>query len=322
MFVLLAFLACLGSSTGPVLWNDPGRVELVDFTSGAGGTKMAPAPPFSFVREASGGTSPKAIVRDANNIHWRLKGGIEGRVEAFITRLVAALGYYAEPTYFLAKGQVHNLKPVGRASSFLKQDGSFTYASLERIDPTARFSPDKHWTWSKSPFAGSSQLKGLKILVMLLSNWDNKDHRDLHKGSNTSVLSCGSQDVYFVNDWGQALGMWGRGGIFGRHTLYDCESFSRQTAAFVKGVKDGYVQFGYEGQHTADFKNGVTVDDVRWLMQYLGRVTDAQIRTGLMVSGASKSEEECFARALRERIEQLRRIAADQHTQARPTTRP
>jgi hypothetical protein len=44
------------------------------------------------------------------------------------------------------------------------------------------------------------------------------------------------------------------------------------------------------------------------LMQYLGRITDAQIRTGLLVSGASREEQDCFAGAIRKRIERLRQV--------------
>ena len=35
---------------------------------------------------------------------------------------------------------------------------------------------------------------------------------------------------------------------------------------FVAGVKEGLVQFGFGGEHTADFKNDIRVADVRWLM--------------------------------------------------------
>jgi hypothetical protein len=48
---------------------------------------------------------------------------------------------------------------------------------------------------------------------------------------------------------------------------------------------------------------------VRWLMQYLGRITDAQLRAGLEASGASRSQAVCFQHGLRARIERLRRLA-------------
>ena len=320
MMVLLALALCLGVTEGKsVLWTDPGRVEIIDFTQAIGGAAFAPAPPFQFVDEDDAGTSPKILVRDAKGVTWRIKGGLEVRAETFVTRMVSALGYFAETTYFLAKGKVEGAPSrLGRAAGFMQADGTFTFASLERREERAEFLKDEKWTWDRSPFRGSRELKGLKILVMLFSNWDNKDARDEYKGSNTSVVSCGTGKVYFVNDWGQTLGRWGHGGFFGRHSMWDCPAYEAQTRQFVLGVRDGQVRFGYVGQHTEAFRRGITVEDVRWLMQYLGRITESQIRTGLLVSGASRMEEDCFTRSLLDRIEQLRRVALTDVSAARP----
>ena len=46
-----------------------------------------------------------------------------------------------------------------------------------------------------------------------------------------------------------------------------------------------------------------------WLMRYLGRITDTQLRAGLRASGATPDETECFTRAVRARIDELRRVA-------------
>jgi hypothetical protein len=314
MIAAIAFIACLGTAgdNKPILWADPGRVETIDFTKGSDRPEAAPVAPFQFVQEDWKGTSPKVIVRDARGIEWRVKGGLEVRAETFVTRLVAALGYYTETTYFLARGRIEGVAGLRRASGFVKPDGTFTYAAFERRDPNGRFTREK-WTWSHSPFTGTAQLNGLKILVMLVSNWDNKDARDEYNGSNTSVLSCGEgadrQRVFFVNDWGQTLGRWASGRIFGRNSMWNCTDFEAQTPSFVLGTQGRNVRFGFSGQHTNDFKQGITADDVRWLMQYLGRVTDAQLRAGLLASGATREEEECFARSLRARIEQLRKVS-------------
>jgi hypothetical protein len=86
---------------------------------------------------------------------------------------------------------------------------------------------------------------------------------------------------------------------------WDCGAFTAQTKSFVQGHQGRYVRFGFTGQHTDDFKNDITVEDVRWLMRYLGRVTDAQIQDGLKGSGATPQETACFASQLRERINLL-----------------
>jgi hypothetical protein len=77
----------------------------------------------------------------------------------------------------------------------------------------------------------------------------------------------------------------------------------------VTGVEGGNVRFGCEGKHTYDIREGIRVSDVRWLMGYLGRISDDQIRDGLRAAGATAEESNCLASALRERITQLKRVA-------------
>lgn len=318
MLGILALLACFGNATDgkAVFWTAPGSVENIDLSTAHGGKDLEPKPPFQFIKEETGGTSPKVTVRDAAGAEWRVKGGLEARPETFVTRFIRALGYYTETMYFLPAGRIEGITKLERASGFVKPDGSFTYASFERLEPHLRFAEGEHWTYRESPFKSTPQFQGLKILVMLVSNWDNKDARDRRRGSNTSILHCkdnGSETrIHFVNDWGQTLGRWGHSGIFGRTSMWDCRSYTAQTESFVTRVEGLYVRFGFAGQHTGDFKNDITVDDVRWLMQYLGRITDAQIRSGLLASGATTAEQDCFTKALRDRIEQLRRVADPQ----------
>src|SRR5262249_34668031 len=108
------------------------------------------------------------------------------------------------------------------------------------------------------------------------------------------------------DDWGASLGKWG--GTFS-WTKWDCEGFAKQTPQFVKRAADGSLQWGFEGKNRRKVTS-VTAQDVRWLLQYLGRVTDKQIREGLAASGATPQEVQCFAQALRQRIDQLRQVSA------------
>jgi hypothetical protein len=78
-----------------------------------------------------------------------------------------------------------------------------------------------------------------------------------------------------------------------------------QSDDFVKGVKNGEVQWGYSGQHTDAIRDGIPVAHVQWLMGYLGKLSSTQIRAALRSSGASPNEEECFSRAIRMRISAL-----------------
>jgi len=114
-------------------------------------------------------------------------------------------------------------------------------------------------------------------------------------------------DVYYVTDWGQSFGSWGTWFGFGRSN-WNCADYSRENAQLVGSDRHGRLTFGYRGQHTDDFTAGIGREDVRWLADRIRDVTDGQIRTGLRASGASPEEEECFAKALRDRIERLERV--------------
>jgi hypothetical protein len=302
--VLSATLPLLGADRFQVtLWEDPGRVEILDLYHGPGGRGHVPRPPFRYISKQSSGSTEKVIVIDSRNRIWDVKFGAEARPEVLATRLVWAVGYYADPTYLVAKGHIR-----GRV---------FRDARFELRDPKLKFRPDMEWSWADNPFVGTRELNGLRVLVMLLSDWDNKDRRD-HEG-NTGVLQhrlrVGRQVTYYVTDWGASMGRWG--GFFTREK-WDCEGYAAQTPEFVKADTHNHFNWGYKGKHAREFKDDITISDVRWLMTYLGRVRDSQIQNALRAAGASPHESRCFARSLRERIEQLRRLS---HASSNPAGR-
>jgi hypothetical protein len=297
-----------------VIWRDPGDVAERDFVGGPGGRSGAPAPPFRFLEEQFGGSSPSMTVEDAVGRRWRVKWGNEVRSEAFAVRLVWALGYFAESTYYLPLGEITGAEGLTRAQECVDSAGRFVDARFEIEEPDHVLMFDEHsWAWNENPFVGTRELNGLKILTMLLSNWDSKDVRDVVRGSNTAIFECrlpdgGLEARYLIIDWGGALGRWGSTLL--TRGRWDCEAFRAQTPQLVNDVRDdGIVVWGYTGQRTVDVVREVGVKDVRWLMQYLGRVRDEQLRDGLLASGATEEEAECFTSALRERIEILRVVA-------------
>ncbi|MBO0858269.1 MAG: hypothetical protein J2P21_07375 [Chloracidobacterium sp.] len=296
----------------PVIWSDPGAVEKLDFVGGIGGRGNAPKPPFTFIDESMSGSNPKVRVLDANGVKWVAKFGPEVNAETFATRLAWAAGYYVEPDYFLPNGKIEKVGSLTRARKFVRQDGSFTAARFERHHDKGvkKLEDEESWDWMKNPFIGTKELNGLKVIMMLVSNWDNKDVRDVSRGSNTAIYrtktGLGMEDRYLISDWGGSMGKWG--GLITREK-WDCNGFHVQTKDFVKGVKGDQVEFGYSGQHTAGFKDGIRVTDVKWVSQYLGRITDDQLRMGLQASGASSQEVACFTQSVRDRINQLLKVA-------------
>ena len=67
---------------------------------------------------------------------------------------------------------------------------------------------------------------------MLLSNWDNKDIRDAaSRGTNTAIFQKDDQLIFFIDDWGGAMGNWGK---FFTRSKWDAQDFMRQSGDFVR----------------------------------------------------------------------------------------
>lgn len=295
------------------LWTDPGEVESLDMIGGPGGSAQAPVAPFRFIEEHSTGTQPCVSVHDANGRRWRVKWGHEVPCETFAVRLAWACGYFAEVTHLVTSGTIEGAGPLSRAASCLDETGCFVDGRFELDDPEVeKFFEEHSWSWTDNPFVGTPQLAGLKVLLMLISDWDNKDQRDVARGSNTAIyvtrVSRWKREAqYLIVDWGGSMGRWGNTVV--TRGRWDAEGFAAQTPQFVTGVASGFVQFGFTGQRTGDARANILVEDVRWLCLYLGRITDDQLRAALTASGATPEEMESFTQSLRARIKQLQDIS-------------
>lgn len=302
-------------SVQAVIWRDPGDVSRLDLAAGPGGADGAPHPPFRFLEEHLSGSQPCISVRDSRGRCWRIKWGGEVHAEALATRLVWAAGYFVETTYYLPEGRIEAVPPaLQRSSECLHEDGRFERARFELDEENVIKHFDEHsWAWNDNPFVGTPELNGLKLVMMWLSNWDAKDVRDVARGSNTAVFEHTGADGlrearYLIIDWGGAFGRWGRSVM--TRGRWDSEGFAAESESFVVGVDDGFVTLGYTGQRTGDIAGGIAVDDVRWLMRTLGRLSDTQIAAAIRASGGTVAEVATFTRALRSRLEQLRAVAA------------
>jgi hypothetical protein len=283
-----------------VLWRDPAHL---------GPPPAPPRPPFTFLREDRSGTQPKLFARDAAGRVWNVKFGNEVKTESFCWRVVRACGYFVEPSFYLPEGRLEGFRGLRRAAPALSPDGRFRSARFQLRDPNLRFLAGKSWRWDRPPWVGRKELSGLKILIMLFSNWDNKDARAGKGGPNTGIFerreNGKTEYLYAFTDWGSGMGRWGPGS---RQTDWNCEDYAAQTPEFVK--RTGRIAaFAWEGAINEGFRDSIPREHVRWLMQYLGRITDAQLRADLSSSGASAGEAQCFANAIRARLEQLAAVA-------------
>ncbi len=292
------------------IWRDPGDISNADLAAGPG---EPPQPPFQFIEEHATGSQPTVSVRDGKGKEWRVKWGAEVRTETFGTRLAWALGYFAEQTHFLADGEIHGAHDLKRAKDCIDEHHRFAEARFELTgEPDVVKHFDAHgWAWNDNPFVGSHELNGLKILMMLLSNWDNKDVRDVARGSNTAIFDTasthGREARYLIIDWGAALGAWGSNVV--QRGRWNPEAYAAQNELFVTGVEGELVKWGYQGQRTTDITYDITVEDVRWFYKLAGALSDDQLRAAFRASGATAEEVELFTAALSGRIEKLRDVA-------------
>jgi hypothetical protein len=296
-----------------VIWRNPGPAESRDLAAGPGGRDGAPAPPFTFVEEHGTGSFPCVSVRDSRGRTWRVKWGDEVHTEAFAARFAWAAGYFVEVNYFVPSGRIEAAGALQRAGECIGADGAFQNARFELDEPGVIKHFDEHsWAWNDNPFVGTHELNGLKVVMMLLSNWDNKDVRDVARGSNTAIFEYRmGRDVlearYLIIDWGAALGTWGNNVL--SRGRWDCRAYAAQTDQFVLGMDGARVLWGYKGQRTADAIMDITREDVQWLHQYVGGLTDEQIAAGLRASGGTETEIADFTRALRARLDKLGAVA-------------
>ncbi len=292
------------------LWRDPGDVSKLDFGGSVGAPVNAPKPPFTFVREDLSGTQPKIFVKDASGATWNVKFGYEVRPESFCWRVVRACGYFAEPSFFIASGKLQAFQPTKRKDPSLRDDGSFTSARFQYRDPDLTFLEDKNWYFDRPPFGGTKELSGLKILIMLFSNWDNKDARVGASGPNTAIFELkkpyGTRYIYAFTDWGAGLGSMGGAG----RTDWRCAPFTGQSAHWVQRGPRGGLVFNYDGNINQGFRTGIPPSHAAWFLKYLGAITDPQLHAALLASGATEGDAACFTSALRERIGELREAVA------------
>jgi hypothetical protein len=103
------------------------------------------------------------------------------------------------------------------------------------------------------------------------------------------------------------MGKWG--GFFQRDK-WNPAGYLQQTKRFARSGPEQMIEWGYRGKHGTDITSGISAEDVRWLLTYLSRVTDEELRAGLRASGASEPVIEVYTQSIRDRIIQLQRLAA------------
>ena len=271
----------------PVMWKDPTNLESRNLILGAGGEEMKPdISRVTFIEQKSGGYSTKYRVKDAKGNEWIAKVGKEAQTDTAANRLLWALGYETEIAYLIphlkieGKGEYDNVRLEARPAS-VKRAGN--------------------WMWENNPFKESPEFRGLKILMVMLNNWDMKD-------DNNEILAMrgdttGEDELrYIISDLGATFGK--TGGVFSR-SRNDVPDYVK--AEFIKKVNGDVIDFSYSGKNQKLF-DGLTVADARWLNNLLKRLSDDQIKDAFRSANYSAEDVDLLAGALRERINALAKL--------------
>ncbi|HEV7891489.1 MAG TPA: hypothetical protein VGP08_12670 [Pyrinomonadaceae bacterium] len=272
----------------PVLWRntDPSRLDL---SAGPGGPGMRPATRrLRFLKEEKGGWSKKFRVRDSNGREWIAKLGKESQSETAAVRLVWAAGYVTEINYLVPRVTIPGKGTFENVRFELRPKGG-----VKRLD---------EWSWKQNPFSGTRELEGLKVLMVMLNNWDLKDV------NNVVIYAPGGRGGgelrYVISDLGATLGKTGGGGPLWRLTRSRNNPEDFADSKFIDKVEDGYVNFHFTGVNKGLFEK-VRVDHARWIGKRLSRLTDGQLHAIFRAANYTPDETRLLARVIRGRINEL-----------------
>lgn len=297
-----------------LIWKKPASAARI-LRNGPDGVDRRPRPPLRFLEEDLGGTNAKVRLADATGAEWIAKWAEEVHSETFASRLAAAAGYFVRTAYFVPRGKIAGCKDLGRAQNAIDDDGEFESAVFKRIAKGEPYMEGHNWGWGYNPFLdtadGVRKLNGLKAMLMLVSNWDAKDARNVDAGPNTAIYEVKRRSRveyrYAFDDWGGSMGRWGN--AFTR-SKWDPAGFDLQTKDFIRGLDDdGFIEWGYSGKNVDDVKHGITPSDIAWLLEQIGAVKQPDFEAGLRDAGAGVEETALFASSLCSRLAQMEQIA-------------
>ena len=269
----------------PILWRAPQDISSRNLFLGPGGNRMKPdLRQIKFIKEEKGGYSKKFRIRDASGREWVAKVGKEAQSETAAIRLVWAAGYETEVNYLVPR-----LTIPGK--------GTFQNVRLEaRSDSEKRLD---EWKWTKNPFVGSREFQGLKVMMLLLANWDIKD-------SNNRIIAVKGtdNDRYIISDLGATFGKTGHLPFFWRFNRSRNNPKDYVKTKFVNNVDGNIVDFHYSGKKREIF-NDITVDQARWIGDLLSRLSREQIQDAFRAANYTPEQTRLLTQGVTNRITQL-----------------
>jgi hypothetical protein len=295
----------------PVLWREPTDIASRNLYYGPGGKDHEPQGSFTFKAEDTTGSSPKFDVIGQDGTHWRAKMGPEARPETVASRLVWAVGYFANEDYFTPAVHVEKMPRLHRGREFVSGD-SVTNVRLKR-----HLKDEKKigsWSWAKNPFTGTREWYGLRVMMAVMNNWDLKD------SNNSIYLTKGepAERRYVVSDLGASFGPTG----LDLMTKGDPKMY--RSSSFIKSTSPGFVDFNVpsrpEFTYYINFAElvprlkllwlgrHIPRQDARWMGDLLARLSSEQIHDAFRAGGYSAEEVEELSKQLQLRIRELEKL--------------
>ena len=308
-------------SARAVLWEEPTDITTRDLFDGPGGRAHARhGTTFRFVKEDRDGSNPKYVVRDDAGTTWKLKLGWEAQPETAASRIVWAVGYFADDDYYLEHLCLTDVPDeLHRGRALFDANGCVDGGRLKLLDEPGDDSATKHWHWRRNPFTGTREFNGLRTLMAVINNWDVKD-------VNTRVRTLEADDgthvrAYWVSDLGASFGTTRlvldhsrRGG--------NLEAYGE--SPFVVDTTDCCVDFKTPARaapmvlfNPPEYRmrlqlrwigRGIPRDDARWMGTVLSRLSADQIRNAFLAAGYSEDQASGFVAVIEARIAALERL--------------
>ena len=303
-----------------MLWREPKNIKTLNLFYGPGGPEHAPHSTFTFLKEDRKGSNPKFDVEDENGVKWKVKLGSEAQPETVASRLVWAVGYFANEDYFVPVLHAQEMPAhLHRGPPLVEPDGTSYDTRLKR-----ELNGEKKigvWHWRNSPFSGTREWNGLRVLMALINNWDLKDENNAIYEKERSKGSDELQRIYMVTDLGAS---------FGAVKLTRDRKFSKgnlelyQQSKFIDQIGADYVNFEVPHRPSAvvlvnphEYFSRLSIDwigkhvpraDARWMGQLLAQLSPSQIRDAFRAAGYTSQVIDRYAAVVESRIAELNRL--------------
>ena len=297
-----------------VIWREQADISKLDLYNGQGGTKHMPTPPFTFEAEATTGTNPKFDIRDADGHKWRVKLGEEAKPEVVASRLLWAVGYFANDDYVLPEASVEGLK-LKRGGDRVGPGGTVTNARFQR-----RPGGEKKigiWQWESNPFVGTKQWNGLRVMMAVINNWDLKDENNAvysdEKGDD-EILLCSDVGASFGTNGLSFTRARGKGNV---DSFRSSKFIVRKTEAVVDFATPappsalllksfGFAAISYAERQKLDrLGKDIPLADARWVGSLLAQLSDQQLHDAFRAGHFSDAEISAYVDLVEQRIKAL-----------------